>query len=112
MLNNPASPCALSTVYGKTNLPLYAFSSHSFTAGGAIGPAGPTYAMLSAAYASTSWIGNAAWFAVAQQGVQVWTVPATGNYNFIVAGAMGGWSADLDCCPRVSSWMRCVQTII
>jgi hypothetical protein len=25
------------------------------------------------------------------QGVQIWTVPLTGIYNFSVAGARGGW---------------------
>lgn len=62
--------------------------SFNFSACGATGPYGPTLAQCTAAYSSTSLAGAVTIAPV--QGVQSWTVPATGSYTLVLAGASGG----------------------
>lgn len=59
----------------------------SFTACGATGQFGPTQAMVNASYSNTS-LNNSVTINV--QGIQEWTVPATGVYNIIARGASSG----------------------
>ena len=59
--------------------------TYSFTTCGAIGANGPTQTQVNLAYASTSITG-----VVSNNGIQEWTVPATGLYSIKVAGAKGG----------------------
>ncbi len=68
---------------------LYSFTSHTFTPCAASGNSGPTLSACRTAYSSTSWRTQAALFDVLN-GVQLWTVPATGRYRITVAGAAGG----------------------
>jgi hypothetical protein len=73
-----------------TGATLYAFSSHSFTnCGGAATPnLGPSQAACRSAY-STSWDETDAYFTVSG-GIQLWTVPETATYHFVVSGGGGG----------------------
>jgi hypothetical protein len=74
--------------------PLYDFTSMTFTRCGATGATGPTLAQLQSTYLNAS--GGGAWtqdtnnLNMETQGIQIWTVPVTGTYEFIVAGARGG----------------------
>ena len=68
---------------------LYAFTSHTFTHGSATGQTGGNTANFNNAY-GTSWSGDNDFFNVQTPGFQRWTVPATADYNFVVAGAQGG----------------------
>jgi Glycine rich protein len=67
---------------------LFSFTTYTFTNAGANGIAGPTLAQCQTAYTGTSWISS--YFNVVTQGIQQWTVPATGTYQIKVAGAQGG----------------------
>jgi hypothetical protein len=79
----------LSNFYGKAN-PLYSFTSITFTNAGATGISGPTLAQCQSTYQGTnSWVTNTSYFNVSG-GKQLWTVPRTGTYDFIVVGAKGG----------------------
>lgn len=82
--------------FGKDNKrsALYIFSSHTFTNAGATGRIGPTQALCRSAYSSVSWAANDANFTVPIDGFQKWTVPVSGSYSFIVAGAKGGDKPD------------------
>lgn len=75
-------------------LELYSFTTFTFTTGGANGRLGPSYSSLVAAYSSASWASNTAFFN-ATNGVQLWTVPATGTYRIQAAGAQGGGGGGL-----------------
>ena len=66
---------------------LYAFSSFTFTNAGKTGREGPTLAQCQSAYAGQVWLNN--YFNVSNQGIQEWTVPKSGNYQFILRGANG-----------------------
>jgi hypothetical protein len=70
-----------------TNSPLYAFTTFTFTTAGIYGRTGPSLFQLQSAYSATSWTQNTAYFSSELSGVQTWTVPQTGNYQFIVAGS-------------------------
>lgn len=65
----------------------YAATTYSFTTAGATGRTGPTQAQVTSAYTATSLSGAVT---VSTQGVQQWTVPASGKYQIIAAGAAGG----------------------
>jgi hypothetical protein len=68
--------------------PLYAFTSQTFTPCGATGATGPTLAQCTSAYAASSWTANASYFNDTS-GVQAWTVPQSGSYTIVAAGAVG-----------------------
>jgi hypothetical protein len=66
----------------------YAFSTHTFTPCGTTGVNGPSQASCRSAY-STAWDESDSNFTVVN-GIQIWTVPATGSYSITAAGANGG----------------------
>jgi hypothetical protein len=69
---------------------LYSFSSHLFTNAGVTGPSGPSLAQCRASYNTASWTQNSTFFNMTNNGVQLWTVPASGVYRIEAAGARGG----------------------
>lgn len=76
----PAAPAGAS---------LYPFTTFTFTNAGATGRFGPTLSQCVSAYA-TSWASNTAYFNMSNEGIQLWTVPASGSYQITCAGAQGG----------------------
>jgi len=66
-----------------------AFASpvYSFTNAGATGRNGPTQAQVNTAYTGTT---LASAVTISGSGIQLWTVPTTGNYRIQVVGAGGG----------------------
>jgi hypothetical protein len=79
---------------------LYTFSAFTFTNAGVTGRTGPILSQCVSAYSSASWASNTSYFNMTTQGIQLWTVPATGSYTLTVAGAKGG-----DCPkPAPSTW--------
>jgi hypothetical protein len=70
--------------------PLYSFTTATFTNASAVGAAGPTSAAVQSAYSTAGYTWAAANVSQgAFQGYQDWIVPATGIYDFTVAGAGG-----------------------
>jgi len=75
--------------------PLYDFTSHTFTSAGVVGRLGPTLTQLqdpSTGYGTsgtTEWVGNPNYFSVSG-GIQKWTVPIGGTYEFVLGGSRGG----------------------
>jgi hypothetical protein len=71
---------------------LYDFTSFTFTNAGATGNNGPFLANCTSIYdtANNSWLLNTANFNVSTRGIQLWTVPVSGNYRITAAGASGG----------------------
>jgi hypothetical protein len=71
----------------------------TFTNAGATGRTGPTLSELqdpSTGYGTsgaTTWVGNSNYLNVTTQGIQEWTVPASGTYRFIAFGAQGAHHA-------------------
>ena len=63
--------------------------TYNFTNCGAIGRVGPTQSQINTAYSGTSLNGQVT---VYGSGIQEWTVPQTGTYTIITAGAQGGGS--------------------
>ena len=77
-------------VQSASEPPLYSFSSHTFTNCGATLREGPTLAQCNSAY-SPSWTDNTAYFTMNNNnGIQIWTVPATGQYTIEAWGASSG----------------------
>jgi hypothetical protein len=70
---------------------LYPFTSFNFSSAGIAGTAGPSLATLKTFYNTSSfpWIDNTNYFN-STDGIQLWTVPVTGTYRIIAAGARGG----------------------
>jgi tripartite motif-containing protein 56 len=72
------------------NTPLYDFTGARFTNGGQTGRTGPSLSQaISGITGNDSWKNNTQYFNVSA-GIQLWTVPQTGNYRITVAGAKGG----------------------
>jgi hypothetical protein len=67
--------------------PANAATTYSFTVAGASGRNGPTQSQVNTAYSGTSLSGTVT---ISTQGIQEWTVPASGRYSITVAGAGGG----------------------
>ena len=65
---------------------LYSFTTITFTNAGATGSYGPNLSNAFIAYSSYSWITNVNFFNM-YYGLQYWTVPKTGTYTIIIAGA-------------------------
>ena len=84
--------------YVKIYSTLYTFSAHTFTNCGQTGITGPTLATCTGAApgygTGSNWWNNTANFDVTgtatSKGIQVWTVPRTGNYIIKAVGASGG----------------------
>jgi len=73
--------------------PLYTFTTITFTPCGSTGETGPILSQCVSTYSgSNSWVTNTSYFNMVDQGYQLWTVPATGNYIIKCAGAVGGSS--------------------
>jgi len=68
----------------------YAFSSHTFTNAGATGQTGPIISQVRSAYSTAAWAQNNSYLSMTTQGIQLWTVPATGSYTITCAGSKGG----------------------
>lgn len=66
---------------------LYPFTSHSFTNASTTGIDGPTLAACQTAYSGAAFLTS--YFSVTN-GIQRWTVPASGTYTFTIRGAGGG----------------------
>ncbi|MEI6576037.1 MAG: Ig-like domain-containing protein [Bacteroidota bacterium] len=60
---------------------------YTFTNASASGQYGPTQAQVNTAYSGTTLAGN---ITINTQGIQEWTVPATGTYRIVAKGAQGG----------------------
>jgi hypothetical protein len=71
-----------------SNAALFTFTSHTFTSCSATGYSGPTQAGCRSAYATT-WDESDSNFTVAN-GIQKWTVPASGKYRIKAIGSVGG----------------------
>jgi hypothetical protein len=71
---------------------LYVFTSFTFTNAGIAGRLGPTLSNCLSSYNTTTfpWLNDTAFFNVATQGIQLWTVPETGTYRIAASGARGG----------------------
>lgn len=71
---------------------LYPFTSFTFTNAGVSGYTGPSLAQCVSAYGSGTypWIADTSFFNMTVNGIQRWTVPATGSYRFTAKGASGG----------------------
>jgi hypothetical protein len=67
---------------------LYAFTSATFTPGGASGPTGPTITQARSGVGSPSWADTYLQMPGAQ-GIMHWTVPVTGTYRITARGANG-----------------------
>lgn len=83
------APISIGMFYGQAGPALYDFSSFNFTNAGVTGRSGPSLAQCQTAYSSASWTSNTIYFNVVN-GKQQWTVPKSGNYSIIAAGAKGG----------------------
>ena len=72
---------------------LYPFTAFTFTNGPAKGNTGPNLSQSLSSYdtATNTWLNNSQYFNVTN-GIQLWTVPATGNYTIEAYGASGGYS--------------------
>lgn len=72
--------------------PLYSFTSITFTNAGATGRSGPSTAQCTSTYSGTNaWVTNTSYFNTSS-GIQLWTVPSTKTYTFVVAGAGGSYN--------------------
>jgi hypothetical protein len=71
---------------------LYAFSAFTFSNCNQSGVSGPTLSQCTTAYSGNSWVSNSNFFNVSS-GIQLWTVPISGNYVITSAGAGGGRSS-------------------
>lgn len=84
----------LPSVLTKGNSELYSFSNFTFTNAGVTGRNGPTLAQVQSSYIAANptqtWTQNTSFLNMTTQGIQRWTVPATGNYTITVLGAKGG----------------------
>ncbi len=76
---------------GNANIvPLYVFTSHTFTNAGATGRLGPTLTNVRSAYTGVSWAQNISYLNTNNDnGIQLWTVPLSGNYTIRAKGAAG-----------------------
>lgn len=73
-------------------MPLYSFTSATFTPGGATFRTGPTLAQAVSGLTGTgvdAWKNNTTYFNTSN-GIQLWKVPATGVYTIDCYGAQGG----------------------
>ena len=72
---------------------LYSFTTHTFTNANATGQKGPTLDAVKNAYSSASWATSYINM-TNNDGIQLWTVPVTGNYTIRAVGASGGDTSD------------------
>lgn len=74
----------------KASTALYPFTTQTFTNAGVTGRYGPVLTQCQTAYTASSWTATGLYFNMTTQGYQLWTVPATGVYNFLIAGSRAG----------------------
>lgn len=74
----------------KASSALYPFTTQAFTNAGVTGRYGPNITQCRTAYTASSWTANSLYFNMTTQGYQLWTVPSTGIYNFLIAGSRAG----------------------
>ena len=69
---------------------LYAFTTFTFTNANTSGNTGPNLSTFLANYNTVTypWLSNSSYF-TASNGIQTWTVPATGTYRIVAKGAQG-----------------------
>ena len=80
-----------SVVFNVDPIPLYNFTSHTFTNAGTTGRTGPTLTSVRTAYSGVSWAQNSSYLDMLNNnGIQLWTVPITGSYTIRAVGAAGG----------------------
>ena len=86
-----ADPAVAETPLPNTE---YTYSTFTFTNATATGKTGPTLNNCVTSYVSSGaiWAKNPEYFTVIGYGVQLWTVPRSGNYTITAAGARGGTS--------------------
>jgi len=89
-----------------TTLPLYTFTSHTFTNCGQQGRDGPTLSSMYDTYSGITWVNNTEFFNSLQQGYQIWTVPKTGNYQIKAYGAKGGNGASTQNMMGLGAWTQ------
>jgi hypothetical protein len=67
------------------------FTSFTFSSGGTLGQYGPILQGLKSYYGTSTypWLNSTTYFN-ATGGIQIWTVPRTGTYRIVAAGAKGG----------------------
>jgi len=69
---------------------LYEFSTHTFNSCGVSGQNGPSYSDCLGAYnTENNWHIDESYYSMHTQGIQVWTVPRTGEYQITAQGASG-----------------------
>ena len=79
---------------------LYSFSNFFFTSANTVGNTGPNLSTATSYYTGNSfyngntWISSTSYYNVTN-GIQYWTVPATGTYTIVAAGASGGGNRGL-----------------
>lgn len=83
--------CAIAGM-SSTDSSLYPFTTFTFTNAGQTGYTGPSLTTCKTAYNTTTypWLANTSFFNMVTNGIQRWTVPATGQYRFTAKGASGG----------------------
>ena len=89
---NSGATISISHFYGKAKpsaSSLYGFTAHTFTNAGATGRTGPIISQVRSAYSTASWAQNSTYLNMTTQGIQEWTVPATGSYTIASLGALG-----------------------
>jgi hypothetical protein len=94
---NTATPTADLDVNGMVKIgnvniiPLYLFTTHTFTNADATGRTGPTLSAIRSAYSGVSWTQNNSSYLsmTSDNGIQLWTVPVTGIYTIRAKGAAG-----------------------
>lgn len=92
---NPHSTFTVPSMIPAVAVPLlYNFTTFTFTNAATTGRIGPTLATLLASYntAANPWLNNTTYYDVNAtfRGYQLWTVPASGSYQFQVRGASSG----------------------
>jgi hypothetical protein len=90
---------------------LYSFTDFTFTTAGGTGAFGPTLAQIQSAYSGTPWTQKTNALNMTQQGIQLWTVPATGIYNFAVGGSYtpNAYTAQSGFGRRIYSTLNLIQ---
>ena len=82
------------------NPAVYTFTNFTFTNANAVGNTGPslssatTYYTTTPSYSGNTWVTDTNYFDVTN-GIQYWTVPQTGTYTIVAAGASGGGNVGL-----------------
>jgi hypothetical protein len=89
---NPDTKNIMTTMTNETAAPtsLYKFTTHTFTNAGATGRTGPTLDAVRTVYTNTgaTWA-NSYLNMTNDNGIQLWTVPISGNYTIRAKGAAG-----------------------